>query len=70
MTVSKSKQSFVPYTAVIDKFSHDGRGIARIEGKTTFIAGALPNETVQFTYTRRKADFDEGQMVTVLSPSV
>ena len=57
------------YTASIEKFSHDGRGIARIEGKTTFIEGALPGETVQFTYTRRKADFDEGQVVQVVTPS-
>lgn len=69
MRSSKSKKSSIPHTAVIEKFSHDGRGIARIEGKTTFIAGALPSETVKFSYTRRKADFDEGQLLEVLSPS-
>lgn len=57
-------------TAVIEKLSHDGRGIARIEGKTTFIQGALPNETVVFKYLRRKRDFDEGQVVSVTEPSV
>ena len=69
MRRSKSKIPSIPQTAVIEKFSHDGRGIARIEGKTTFIAGALPTETVQFIYTRRKADFDEGYVVEVNSPS-
>lgn len=58
-----------PVTAVIEKFSHDGRGIARIEGKTTFIDGALPDETVTFQYTVKKKDFDEGTVVSIVEPS-
>lgn len=56
-------------TAEIEKFSHDGRGIARINGKTTFIQGALPNEQVSFQYTRIKSDFDEGKVISIISPS-
>lgn len=56
-------------TANIDNFSHDGAGIARIEGKTTFVQGALPNETVQFKYTDIKNQYDKGVCVSVLSPS-
>jgi len=56
-------------TVTIEKFSHDGRGIARIDGKTTFIQGALPDEIVIFKYLRCKRDFDEGEVVSVLSPS-
>ncbi|KTD26182.1 MULTISPECIES: 23S rRNA (uracil(1939)-C(5))-methyltransferase RlmD [Legionella] len=56
-------------TAEIEKFSHDGRGIARIGGKATFIQGALPGEQVSFQYTRIKADFDEGKTIAILSPS-
>lgn len=59
-----------PVAAQVEKFSHDGRGIARIDGKTTFIDGALPNETVTFRYTRKKSDFDEGALLTVVTPSV
>src|SRR3990167_6487228 len=55
-----------PIKAYIEKLSHDGRGIARILGKTTFIAGALPCETVYFRYIRRKKDYDEGRVVEVL----
>lgn len=69
MTSSKSSKSTVAHTAVIEKFSHDGRGIARLSGKTTFIAGALPTETVNFAYTRRKADFDEGRVLDVITAS-
>ena len=68
MLAKKSSKTTV-HTTTIEKFSHDGRGLARIEGKATFIAGALPNETVQFTYTRMKSDFAEGQTVAVLQAS-
>ena len=61
--------SQTPVTARIEKFSHDGRGIARIDGKTTFIQNALPDETVIFQYTQQKRDFDEGRVVSVLEPS-
>lgn len=57
------------HIATIEKFSHDGRGIARIEGKTTFIDGALPGEKVSFKYTKIKKDFDEGKTLAVLSKS-
>lgn len=58
-----------PVTAFVEKFSHDGRGIARVDGKITFIKGALAEETVTFEYTRRKSDFDEGRLLTVITPS-
>lgn len=63
------KLPLTPVTARIEKFSHDGRGIARIEGKTTFIQQALPDETVSFHYLRKKRDFDEGRMLSVIEAS-
>lgn len=56
-------------TTQIEKLSHDGRGIARIQGKTTFISGALPGETVTFRYTLQKKQFDEGAVVAVVDPA-
>ena len=61
--------SKTPVTTSIEKFSHDGRGIARIDGKTTFIDGALPQETVTFQYTSKKSDYDEGVVLSILEPS-
>lgn len=52
-------------TACVTQFSHEGRGIAQINGKTTFLFGALPNETVQFRYLRCHKQYDEGQVVSV-----
>src|SRR5579864_2999552 len=61
--------STIPVSADITGLSHDGRGIASIQGKTTFIAGALPGEKVMFKYLRHHSRFDEGQTIDVLSPS-
>ena len=56
-------------TTKITGLSHDGRGIAHINGKTTFIDGALPEEEVSFIYTRHRGKFDEGKVVEILIPS-
>lgn len=58
-----------PITATIEKFSHEGRGIARIENKVTFIQGALAEELVTFQYTRKTRDFDEGKLLSVIESS-
>lgn len=58
-----------PIHVTITQLSHDGRGIALLNGKTTFIRGALPGEEVTFHYTRRHPRFDEGQVTEVLKAS-
>jgi 23S rRNA (uracil1939-C5)-methyltransferase len=58
-----------PVQARVDSLSHDGRGIARIDGKATFIHGALPGEKVMFLYTGRRKSHDEGEVVEVLEAS-
>jgi 23S rRNA (uracil1939-C5)-methyltransferase len=54
---------------LVETLSHDGRGIARPEGKTTFIDGALPGETVLCQYTMQRGKFDEGRTLEVRVPS-
>ena len=58
-----------PVAATIESLSHDGRGIARLNGKTTFIDNALPGEQVFFQYTFMRRKFDEGRAVEILDPS-
>ena len=65
----KKKLPTMPATATIEKLSHDGKGIAHIEGKTTFVLGALPQETVTFYYTAQQRHFDEGVVAEVLQAS-
>ena len=57
-------------TATIHSIDHEGRGIARIHGKTTFITGALPQETVAYQITRSKKHHDEAQATRILTPSL
>ena len=49
--------------------AHDGRGIARIDGKVVFIAGALPGERVRLRILRRRRQMDEAVLVSVLCAS-
>jgi 23S rRNA (uracil1939-C5)-methyltransferase len=53
---------------VVD-LAHDGRGIARVEGKAVFIEGALPGERVRFRVFKRRRQLDEAGLVEVLTPS-
>ncbi len=65
----KKKLPTTPVTATIEKLSHDGKGITHIEGKTTFVIGALPQETVKFCYTAQQRSFDEGVTTEILQAS-
>jgi len=58
----------INYTT-IDSLSHDGRGIAHINNKITFIENSLPNEEVGFTYTKRHNKFDNGRAIEILKAS-
>lgn len=58
-----------PITTNIDSLSHDGRGVAHLNGKTIFISGALPGETVQFRYLRKHNKYDEGTITAIITAS-
>jgi len=58
-----------PVTAEVERLSHEGRGVARVDGKIVFIEGALPGEQVVFRHTRRHGQFDEGSVLEVLRAS-
>lgn len=57
------------FEATIEKLSHEGRGIAYIEGKTTFIDLALPDEKVQFKYTATHSKYDEAIAIKIENPN-
>ncbi len=58
-----------PVELAIDRFSHEGRGIASIDGKLAFVEGALPGETVRATYFATHKKYDELRTEAVLSAS-
>jgi 23S rRNA (uracil1939-C5)-methyltransferase len=58
-----------PETAEIRSVTHDGRGIAAVEGKTVFVAGALVGERVRFQRRKFRRNFDEAELLEVLDVS-
>ena len=57
------------FEAQIQSLSHDGKGVARIDEKATFIQGALAGEKITFRYTNRKKSYDEGLVTSVIEAS-
>ncbi len=58
-----------PIQTTIESLTHEGKGVAHIDGKTVFIDDALAGEVVEFIYTRKKRDFDEARLHRIISPS-
>ncbi|MEX2495587.1 MAG: 23S rRNA (uracil(1939)-C(5))-methyltransferase RlmD [Woeseia sp.] len=58
-----------PEIATIDAFSHDGRGIAAIEGKKVFVPGVLPGERLRMVRRKVHRGYDEAELLEVLVPS-
>jgi 23S rRNA (uracil1939-C5)-methyltransferase len=50
----------------ITDLTHDGRGVARIHGKTVFVAGALPGERARVKLVKRSRNFDEARTEEIL----
>jgi 23S rRNA (uracil1939-C5)-methyltransferase len=59
----------VEYELDIVDLSHDGRGVAKLDGKAVFVTGALPGERVRARQTLRKKSFDEAATLEVLRAS-
>jgi 23S rRNA (uracil1939-C5)-methyltransferase len=66
---SRSPASREPIPLVIEKLSHEGRGLARHEGKVVFVEGALPQEKVLARIMRNKGAYAEAAVVEVLERS-
>lgn len=58
-----------PITTQIRALSHEGRGIATVDERTIFISNALPNEEVEFLYTKLNKQTAEGKATTILQAS-
>src|SRR3954469_19915569 len=53
---------------VVTALTHEGEGVVR-EGKTAFVAGALPGERIRFRRSRRHKQHDDGVLLEVLEPA-
>jgi len=64
-----AKRKREPETADIVSITHDGKGIAAVEGKKVFVAGALQGEHVRFQRRKRRRNYDEAELLEVLHAS-
>ena len=53
------------FPAHVESLTLEGRGVAHLEGKATFIGRALPGEDVRFVYRDQRRHFDLGDAVAV-----
>jgi 23S rRNA (uracil1939-C5)-methyltransferase len=67
--VARELKAGEPLEADVVDLAHDGRGIARIDGKAVFIDGALPGERVRFRVTRRRRRLEEAQLIDIVRAS-
>jgi 23S rRNA (uracil1939-C5)-methyltransferase len=58
-----------PETARIESVTHDGRGIAAMNGKKVFVSGALEGEEVRFQRRKSRRNFDEAELLEILEAS-
>jgi 23S rRNA (uracil1939-C5)-methyltransferase len=55
-------------TGRVEDLNHEGWGVVRA-GKTVFVAGALPGETVEYRVRRRERSHDEAELLQVIEAS-
>jgi len=72
--VSRRRSSRIqadPQTAVVRDLTHEGNGVLTdVEtGKTVFVHGALPGETVEYQRTKKQKNYDEAQLLKVITAS-
>ena len=59
----------MPDTVLITALDQEGRGVARVEGKATFVDGALIGEEVVVDVLRRKPNYDLARMTEIVAAS-
>ncbi len=57
------------YTVIIESVDYEGKGIARIDGKTVFVNGAMAGEEVLIEIVKRKPSFDKAKLIDIVTPS-
>ena len=66
---ARSRREPVIAEARVESLDQEGRGVARVDGKVTFIDGALPGEHVRMRVRRARRRFDEADTLEVLQAS-
>ncbi len=69
--VKRRRRGQLPEPSVvrIEAMSHEGRGIAHIDGKTVFVFGAIEGELVRIQMRKTNRNYDEAITLDVVEPS-
>lgn len=67
--MTRRKKTFPEIILEINALSHDGRGIGNIDGKTTFVHGALIGEKVLCKVVKQHRRYAEAKTLEVITPS-
>ena len=62
-------KNIYPDPIKIESLSHDGRGVAHINGKTVFVEGALPNEVVKMSALKQTRQYDDAIVDEIIESS-
>ncbi len=54
---------------LISGYSHDGKGVGRIEGKPVFVSGTLKDELVRVQLDKERKGITIGRLVEIIKPS-
>lgn len=65
----KAKQKLSQISITIDNLSLEGRGVARVAGKTIFVEGAIPGESLTVKIERQHKNYDEASILAIDTPS-
>ncbi|MBD3670404.1 MAG: 23S rRNA (uracil(1939)-C(5))-methyltransferase RlmD [Gammaproteobacteria bacterium] len=66
---NRRKFSTEPVQVEVESLTHEGKGVAHVDGKVVFIDGALPGESIMMRLYNRKRNYDEGSAIEVLRAS-
>lgn len=56
-------------TVYIEDLTHDGNGVAKVDGYPLFVTGALPQETCEIHVMKTLKNYGFAKVVTILEPS-
>lgn len=69
MTLVQNNMAAQSIEVTIESLSHDGRGIARVDGKAIFVDNALPGEKLLIELNRKKRNYAEAKKLSILTPA-
>lgn len=65
----KNPSTHSPTSLTVEGLTHDGRGVAKVDGKAVFIDQAIPGDRIEARITRQHSKYDEATLLEITTPS-